>query len=108
MPKPSLTNDKITFELDDAAESEFYDIVDYYKQFDKSLSYDFIHEVETAVQYLLKFPKAGHPYLHQAKRILLNRFPYAIVYKNYRGERIVVYAIMHVKREPGYWEKRLK
>jgi plasmid stabilization system protein ParE len=68
---------KMAFELDDAAEAEFYDIVDYYKQFDQTLSYDFIQEFEDAVQHLIKFPKAGHPYLHQIKRIILNRFRFA-------------------------------
>lgn len=99
---------KMALELDDAAEAEFYDIVDYYKQFDQELSYDFIQEFENAVQRLIKFPKTGHPYLHQTKRIFLNRFPYAIVYKVYGGELIMVFAIMHMKRKPDYWEKRLK
>ena len=99
---------KIAFELDKAAEAEFYDIADYYKQFDQALSYDFIHEFEDAVQQLIKFPKAGHPYLHQTKRIFLDRFPCSIVYKVYRNELIVVFAIMHMKRKPDYWEKRIK
>jgi plasmid stabilization system protein ParE len=67
----------LAFELNDAAEEEFYDIVDYYKEFDKSLSYDFIREFETSVQYLLRFPNAGRPYLHQTKRIFLDRFRFA-------------------------------
>jgi plasmid stabilization system protein ParE len=33
---------KMAFELDDAAEAEIYDIVDYYKQLDPALSYDLI------------------------------------------------------------------
>jgi plasmid stabilization system protein ParE len=101
---------KMVLEIDGAAEGEFYDIVDYYKEFDKSLSLDFSASwrIEATVQYLLKFPEAGHPYLHQTKRAFLDRFPYAIVYKIYREERIVVYAIMHMKREPGYWSKRIK
>lgn len=99
---------KLAFELDGAAEAEFYDIVDYYKQFDHTLSYDFIQEFEDAVQRLIKFPKAGHPYLHQTKGIFLNRFPYAIVYKVYRDKLIMDFAIMHMKRKPDYWEKRLK
>ena len=53
-------------------------------------------EFEDAVQRLIKFPKAGHPYLHQTKRIFLNRFPYAIVYKVYREKLIMVFAIMHM------------
>ncbi|MEX0780075.1 MAG: type II toxin-antitoxin system RelE/ParE family toxin [Balneolales bacterium] len=99
---------KIAFELEDAAEAEFYNIVNYYKQFDRALSVDFTREFEVAVQQLIKFPQAGHPYLHQTKRIFLNRFPYAIVYKVYREELIIVFAIMHMKRKPDYWEKRLK
>ncbi len=99
---------KTAFELHNAAETEFYDIVYYYKQFDRSLSHDFIHEFEKAVQRLIKFPKAGHPYLHQTKRIFLNQFPYSIVYKIYKNELIMVFAIMHMKRKPDYWEKRLK
>ncbi|MEX0773363.1 MAG: type II toxin-antitoxin system RelE/ParE family toxin [Balneolales bacterium] len=98
---------EIAFEINDAAEAEFYDIVDYYKQFDHVLSHDFIQEFEDAVQQLIKFPQAGHPYLHQTKRIFLKRFPYAIVYKIYRDEWIMVFAIMHLKRKPTYWEKRL-
>jgi len=97
----------MTIKLDDSAEAEFYDIVEYYKQFDQSLSHDFIQEFEDAVQRLIKFPNAGHPYLRQTKRIYLNRFPYAIVYKIYRDELIIVFAIMHMKRKPDYWEKRL-
>jgi len=99
---------KLTFELNEAAEVELYDIVDYYKQFDQSLSHDFIQEFENAVQRLIKFPKAGHPYLHQTKRILMDRFPYSVVYKIYRDELIIVFAIMHVKRKPNYWKKRIK
>ncbi len=99
---------KPVLEFDDAAEAEFYDIVEYYKQFDRSLSNDFVQEFERTIQRLVKFPGAGHPYLHQTKRVFLNRFPYAIVYKIYRDESIIVFAIMHMKRKPGYWKKRLK
>jgi|SRR5690625_255100 len=99
---------KMALGFDEAAEAEFYDVIDYYKQFDRALSYDFIHEFEDTVQQLIKFPKAGQPYLHQTKRVFLNRFPYAIVYKVYRNESIIVFAIMHMKRKPAYWEKRLK
>lgn len=99
---------KLVFELDDAAEKEFYGIVDYYKQFDRSLSSDFIHEFDRAVKRLLKFPNAGSPYLHNTKVVILQRFPYAIVYKIYRDEVIVVHAVMHMRRNPDYWQERLK
>lgn len=92
-------------ELVKSAEDEFYDIIEYYKEFDPALPYDFLHEFEQAVQRLLKFPNSGHPYLHHTK--LLERFPYAIVYKYYPEKITVVFAIMHLKREPDYWAERL-
>lgn len=95
------------FELDDFAEEEFYNIVDYYKRFDQELSTDFIQEFDQAVNQLIAFPKAGNPYLHQTRRAILNRFPYAIVYKIYDEEIIVAHAVMHMKRKPDYWQERL-
>lgn len=99
---------EIRLKLDEAAAEEFYDIVEYYNQFGKLLSEDFIHEFEEAINYLINFPNSGYPYLHQTKRIFLDRFPYAIVYKIYNEEQIIVYAILHQKRKPGYWEERVK
>ncbi len=56
-----------TFELTDAAEIEFYNAVDYYKQFDPALSSDFIQEFDRAVQRLLDFSLAGSPYIYGTK-----------------------------------------
>lgn len=101
-----MTN--FAFELDEAAEAEFYSIVDYYQQFDPALSSDFIQEFDRAVQRLQDFPNAGSPYLHGTKRIILRRFPYSIVYKIYLNEVIVAHAVMHMRRKPDYWRERLK
>lgn len=97
----------LTFELDDFAENEFYNIVAYYKQFDGKLSSDFIREFDQAVHQLRAFPKAGSPYLHDTRRIILDRFPYAIIYKIYNKSVIVAHAVMHMKRKPDYWQERL-
>lgn len=98
----------LNFELSHEAEKEFYNIVDYYKRLDPALSFDFIREFEIAVDRIKLFPKAAQLYLHQTMRIFLRRFPYAIVYKIYRNEQIIVFAIMHLKRRPDYWEVRLE
>jgi hypothetical protein len=42
-----------TFELDENAETEFYDIVNYYKQINPHLSSDFIQEFDQAVKWLM-------------------------------------------------------
>ena len=33
-------------------------------------------------------------------------FPYAILYMD-QPDRILIMAVMHMKRQPGYWKKRL-
>jgi plasmid stabilization system protein ParE len=62
-------------EIIDAAEAEIFDITSYYKQFDDKLSTDFINEMDKTIEYLREFPNAGHRYLHDTRRILLDRFP---------------------------------
>ena len=40
------------------------------------------------------------------RRLLLKVFPYRIIYR-VEGEEIVVYAVAHVRRRPGYWRQRV-
>ncbi len=40
-------------------------------------------------------------------RILLTRFPYAVVYVEHE-ESVHVIAVAHFKKKPGYWKKRLR
>jgi toxin ParE1/3/4 len=41
------------------------------------------------------------------KRLLLRRFPYSIVVQQ-RNAEIVVIAVAHQARRPGYWRERVK
>ena len=41
------------------------------------------------------------------RRLLLRRFPYAVIVREY-GDEIVVVAFAHTARRPGYWRGRLK
>lgn len=65
---------EIAVELEIEAEAELYKIVEYYKRFDQELPKDFIREFEDAVEKLMNFPNAGHPYLHQTKPCLPKSF----------------------------------
>lgn len=41
------------------------------------------------------------------KRLLLRRFPYAVVVIEHPAETIVI-AFAHTARRPGYWRRRIK
>lgn len=48
-----------------------------------------------------------HPsYLHGTRRVVLQRFPYFIVFFDWQDEVYIV-AVAHSKRRPGYWKKRV-
>jgi toxin ParE1/3/4 len=66
----------------------------------------FIADVDEAIQLLLRFPRLGSPLPRELRRFLLKVFPYRIIYR-VQGEEIVVYAVAHVRRRPGYWRKRI-
>jgi toxin ParE1/3/4 len=42
-----------------------------------------------------------------AKRIILRRFPYDLVVREYPDEYVVI-AVAHHSRRPGYWQGRLR
>ncbi len=45
-------------------------------------------------------------YLHGTRRVLLDKFPYFIVFLDWQDE-IYIVAVAHAKRRPGYWAKRI-
>jgi toxin ParE1/3/4 len=56
-------------------------------------------EAEAAIRNL---PNAWPPYDHGTRRYLLRRYPFAVVYR-VEAHRILVVALAHGKRRPGYW-----
>jgi plasmid stabilization system protein ParE len=69
----------------------------------------FIAEVETAISRVLVNPETWRVVeTPNIRRYLLNRFPYALYYRwETERNRVAVYAVMHLQRQPGYWRRRL-
>jgi plasmid stabilization system protein ParE len=55
-----------------------------------------------AVRSPLQYPE----YLSGTRKMLLEKFPYSIVYFDWRNEIFIV-AVAHTKRRPGYWIRRI-
>lgn len=62
-------------------------------------------DVDAAGKQLAEFPRSGQILRGDFRRILLKRFPYQLIYR-IEGNEIVIYAVAHQKRRPGYWRKR--
>ncbi|MFW6012287.1 MAG: type II toxin-antitoxin system RelE/ParE family toxin [bacterium] len=88
------------------AREEFLESVAHYELQSPGLGLGFIEEVEHAIVRLAAFPEHGSPHLAGTRRIVLGRFPFDVVYLA-EPQEIVVVAVAHHKREPGYWRGRV-
>ena len=87
------------------ADAEFIAAARYYESQAQNLGLDFISAVETTYQRLVTFPESGRPFGPRLRRILVPGFPYALVYRP-EPDRILIVAVAHVRRRPGYWRAR--
>ena len=88
------------------ANVELAETAGFYDERQVGLGAAFISEFLKATQLIEQFPSSGRPIGDRMRRVLTNRFPYAIIYLEYRDERLIV-AIAHTSRGPGYWKNRM-
>ncbi len=91
----------------DAAQSEFEETVDYYEEQRGGLGFEFSDEVERALERVTHYPEAWSPLSLRARRCIVNRFPYSVIYEA-RGELVIIVAVQHHHRKPESWRSRVK
>ena len=69
------------------------------------LGSDFLDDVQQAIDRLRVHPHAGETVTAHLRRALLHRFPFSVIYA-IEENTIVVIAIAHHHRRPGYWQSR--
>ena len=77
----------------------------WYENQAKGLGTEFLDEVDRAINLIQQFPNTWSPYCEGTRRLLLHRFPFAIVYRHDKN-KIRLFALMHLRRRPGYWKDR--
>ena len=94
-------------EIVPAAEAELEDAISYYNCQRPGLGIEFAVEIDTAIRKIVDYPNAWQKLTAGARRCQLQRFDYGLVYR-LRNDVATIYAVMHLKRRPGYWRDRLK
>jgi plasmid stabilization system protein ParE len=95
----------IRYSFHPEAEAEFDDAALFYESRVMGLGRQFAAEVQRVVTFICKYPEAGARVRLPVRRALVDRFPYAVVYRRER-ESIQILAIAHVRKLPGYWRRR--
>ncbi len=67
----------------------------------------FVEAVDRDIALLLEYPRVGKRVEGRIRRHVMRSWPYSIVYLPTKTG-IIVYAVAHQKRRPGYWRKRLQ
>jgi toxin ParE1/3/4 len=78
----------------------------FYEARSEGLGSDFLASVEVTTRRIEQFPEAGPIDRANIRKRLVSGFPFTILYEIQR-DRIFVAAVMHQRRRPGYWRKRL-
>jgi toxin ParE1/3/4 len=92
------------------AEAEAEAAALWYENRKEGLGFDFLdalaHGLESVEQHPQSFARTESLQgTREVRRYLLARFPFAIVYE-VRADEILVLAIAHARRRPGYWKRR--
>ena len=88
-----------------AAVAEAIAAVGWYLERDERVAGAFEDELARAFAEIGRAPETWPMHLHGTRRLLLRRFPYEVVYKMY-PEVVLIVAVAHCKRNPGYWRRR--
>lgn len=93
--------------IEPEAEDDLRSAYDWYENRRAGLGEDFILCVEAAMEVARERPKSFPRVRRIARRILVNRFPYLILFVN-RREAVVVVGIFHTSQNPRRWKRRLR
>ena len=78
----------------------------FYDDRSSGLGDELVAEVERAFVVVAERPAAGAPMRGGRRRVLLRRFPYAVIYRELPDGGVRVLAIAHLRRRPDYWRGR--
>lgn len=81
-------------------EEDLADVVAYYREIDPSLAARFRLRFLDQVERVELYPESGAILFDSYRRVLLQRFPYMVVYL-VGDERIDVLAVLNVRRDPA-------
>jgi hypothetical protein len=77
----------------------------WYAQRSVLVAQQFVAELDRAVVQVTSAPQSLPSYLHGTRVCRLRRFPYLLVFIE-RPASVLVIAIAHARRRPGYWSRR--
>jgi plasmid stabilization system protein ParE len=87
---------------------EIDEAYEYYEDQMPGLGNEFLSEILDAFKKIKSQPKIWTPFSRRTRRFLAKKFPYGIIYQiKEKHDEILIIAIAHLHRKPGYWNDRI-
>ena len=93
------------YEFHPDARVEYLKAVAYYDERQAGLGTRFTVEIERTIQRIVEAPHRWRNFEGEIRRCLAHTFPYGVLY-SIEADYVLVLAVMHHSRKPGYWHSR--
>lgn len=77
----------------------------FYEERQQGLGARFVAALDDAIDRICRNPEIYREVEAGVRKCRLMRFPYGVIFRE-RNEAIEIIAVMHLRREPGYWKAR--
>jgi plasmid stabilization system protein ParE len=91
----------------EAAEQELLSEIGYLELRGESLGRRFFAEILRGEDFLAQFPQAASEVLPGVRKYRLRKFRYSLIY-TIEQDAVVILAVAHQSRRPGYWMARIQ
>ena len=88
------------------AKLDIKEIIEWYENIRKKLSYDFEESLEFGIEKIFSNPDSFEKRYRHVKILFVKKFPYGIHYVT-EEEKITVIGVFHTSRAPKNWIKRI-
>jgi hypothetical protein len=88
------------------AEQEYLTTLSWYRERSPTAATHFASAFGQAVEKIREAPQRWPIYFKDFRRYTLRQFPFSLVYQEFFSG-IVVFAVAHGRRQPGYWRDRI-
>jgi len=99
-------------EISQAADEEAGAAADWYNAQRRGLGTDFLEALDRLLARVVDAPESysrveDYTGVRDLRQGLLRPFPYKVIFEAVSQEKLIVLAVAHTSRRPGYWRDRL-
>jgi plasmid stabilization system protein ParE len=88
------------------AQEEIYEAFDWYFKRSPEAADAFLAEIGVSLEQIASRPQLYPVCTKNTRKCVLAKFPYSVIFRE-KDDVILVFAVAHAKRRPGYWRGRI-